>query len=184
MLQKKAERTELEGRISQIEDDIFPLKSEVKEMKEQMCRYASKMDEMENRLRKDNVRLVGLPEGSEGINPIEFLDKWFIDLFGKDIFSAMFSIKRTHRVPFRAPPPGGYPRPLVVKFLNYKDKVTLLRKAREAGTMLFNGTRISLYPDFSLELQWGRAEFTGIKRTLQKLKLSYALLYPARLRYG
>lgn len=29
-----------------------------------------KMDELENRLRKDNVRLVGLLEKSEGPNPI------------------------------------------------------------------------------------------------------------------
>lgn len=182
-LQKTAERTTaLEGRTSQLEDDILPLIKEVKNMKEQMARYTSKMDELENRNRRDNVRMVGLPEKSKGPNPIELLEKWLVEFFGRESFSTMFTIERAHRVPFRAPPAGGYPRPLLTKFLNCKDKVTLLRKAREAGNIFFNGTRISLYPDFSPELQRRRAEFIQIKHTLQKFKLSYALLYPARLR--
>lgn len=140
------------------------------------------MDEMENRLRRDNVRMVGLPEKSERSNPIAFLEKWLVELFGRETFSIMFSIEREHRFPFRAPPAGGYPRPLLMKFLNYKDKVTLLRKAREGGNIFFNGTKISLYSELSTELQRHKAEFIQIKRTLQKFKLPYAFLYPARLR--
>lgn len=41
------------------------------------------MEEMENRSRRDNVRLVGLPQKSEGSNPIEFLKKWLVEHFGK-----------------------------------------------------------------------------------------------------
>lgn len=59
--------------------------------------------------------------------------------------------------------------------------MTLLRKAREARNIFFNGIKILLYSDFSLELQKRRAEFIGIKRTLQKFELTYALLYPAWL---
>lgn len=59
---------------------------------------------------------------------MEFLEKWLEDLFGKESFSTSFSIVRAHMVPVRAPLAGGYPRPLLMRFLNYKDKVTLLRK--------------------------------------------------------
>lgn len=91
-LQKTAERTTvLKGRISQLENDLHPLKHEVKIMKEKMGINASKMDEMKNRLCRDNVRLVGLPEKSEGLNLIEFLEKWFIELFGKETFSPLFN---------------------------------------------------------------------------------------------
>ena len=66
-LQKTNERiTEAEGRISQIEDDLYPVKKGVKIMKEQMSKFEEKLDEMENRNRRDNVRLVGLPEKCEG----------------------------------------------------------------------------------------------------------------------
>lgn len=93
----------------------------------------------------------------------------------------MFSIKRVDRVPFRAPPAGGFPRPLLMKFLNYKYKVSLLWKTREAGNIFFNGSIISFYSDFLPDLQGRRAEFIQSKRTLQKFKLTYALLCPARL---
>lgn len=138
-LQKTAERTTVleGGPISQIEDDMHPLKHDVKNMKDQISIYASKMDEMENRLRRNNVRLVGLPERSEGSDPIDFLEKLFVEVFGKESFSPLFSIERAHRVPFRAPPPGGYPRPILMKFLNYKDKVILLQKAREEGNISY-----------------------------------------------
>lgn len=88
-LQKTAERiTVVEGRISQIEDDLYPVKQEVKFLKDQMGKFVGKLDEMENRLRRDNVRLVRLPEKqSEGPNSIEFMEEWFIKLFGRETFS-------------------------------------------------------------------------------------------------
>ena len=182
-LQKTNERiTEAEGRISQIEDDLYPVKQVVKTMEEQMSKFEEKLDEMENRNRRDNVRLVGLPEKSEGTNPTEFLESWFSKLFGKDSFSPQFSIERAHRVPTKLPPPGGRPRSILMKFLNFKDKAMLLRRSREMGDIFWEGSKVSLYPDFSPLLQKRRASFIEVKRKMQKFKLIYALLYPARLR--
>lgn len=147
-LKKTAERvTEMENRIRLIEDDLHPMKREAKIWREKMDKLTGKFDELENRLRRDNVRVVGLPEGSKGSDPIVFLEGWLIEVFGGDTFSQQFSIERAHRVPFRpAPPQGSPPRPLLVKFLNYKDKVRLLRKAREMGGVLYNGAKISIFP--------------------------------------
>lgn len=91
-----------------------------------------------------------------------FLEKWLKEIFGKDTFSLLFAIERAHRVPSRVLPPGGQPRSLLFKMFNYKDKVTILQKAREMGNILHNGTRISMYLDFSPELQKQRAKFIEI----------------------
>lgn len=104
-LQKMVERiTAVEGRISQIEADLHPVKQEVKILKDHMNKFAEKMNEIENRLRRDNVRLVGLPEKSERANPIEFLENWFMELFGRETLSQQFSIKTAHRIPFKPAP--------------------------------------------------------------------------------
>lgn len=66
--------TALKERLSTVEDDLYPLKQEIKGLQNQMATQAAKPDEMENRSRRNNVRLVGLPERSEGPNPIAFLD--------------------------------------------------------------------------------------------------------------
>lgn len=102
------------------------------------------MDEMENRLRRDNVRVVGLTEGCEGHNPNVFLEGWLIEVFGRDVFSMQFAIERAHRVPFRAPPSGGRPRSLLMKFLNHYDKIILLRKERGSVKSRQSESRIHL----------------------------------------
>lgn len=73
----------LEGRISQVEDDVLQMRQEVKRMRNQLDKCMYKMDEIENRLRRKNVRVFGLPERSEGNNPIEFMEGWFRDMFGR-----------------------------------------------------------------------------------------------------
>lgn len=125
--------TTLEERLSQVADNLNPMKPEFKAMQVQMGLYKAKMDEIENRSRRNNVRVVGFPERCEGSHPAEFLEKWLKGTFGIKIFSHLFAIERAHRVPSRAPPSGGYPRPIIIKMLNYKDKVTLMQKARELG---------------------------------------------------
>lgn len=182
-LQRTIARTStLEERLSQVEDDLAPIKLELKAMKTQMGLYKTKMEEMENRSRRNNVRVVGLPERCEGPHPEEFLEKWLRGIFGTESFSHLFSIERAHRVPTKAPSSGGYPRPIIMKFFNYKDKAILMRRAREMGEILHNGAKILFFPDYSPDLQKRRAEFRDIKRNLRNYKIEYALLYPARLR--
>lgn len=84
-------------------------------------------------------------------------------------------------MPSRPPPPGGHPRSLLVRLLYFKDRVTILQKAREMGNILYNGARLSIYSDFSPELEKRRAKFVEIKHKLRQLKVTYAMLYPARL---
>lgn len=89
-----ARTTALQGRLSQVEDDVNPMRQEVQLMREQlnMCMY--KMDDMENRLRRKNVRVLGLPERSKGNNPIEYMEVWLKEMFGKDSLSNFFTIER------------------------------------------------------------------------------------------
>lgn len=61
-MQKVHERTAaLEGRVSLVEDDLNPLKREIRAVKEQTNNYEIKMDDVENRMRGKNVRIVGAP---------------------------------------------------------------------------------------------------------------------------
>lgn len=142
------------------------MQQEFKVMQTQLDTYKSKMDEMENRLRIQNVRVLGLPEKSEGPRPEEFLEGWLREVFGAETFSRFFSIERAHRVPTRVATSSTCPRPMIMKLFNYRDKVTLMQKSREKGDIFYNGARVSLYPDYSPELQKKRAGFVDVKRSL------------------
>lgn len=65
--------TETENRISHVEDDMHPLQVTTEQLQHQFHTVLVKQDDMKNRLRRCNLRFVGLPEGSEGTDPLRFL---------------------------------------------------------------------------------------------------------------
>lgn len=174
--------TATEERISEVEDQISPMTTELKRATQQIAFLLHKVDDLENRSRRSNIRLVGVPEKSEGKDPVSFFESWLINMVGKERLSPFFAIERAHRVPMRAPPPGAPPRPILLKLLNFRDRDVALRAAREKGELSINGHRISLYPDFSGEIQRQRLQFQDIKKRLRALDIPYSMQYPAKLR--
>lgn len=84
-MQKVRERTTaLEGRVSLIEDDLNPLKREMRTIK---MAIRQRLKTWRTECEKKKARIVGLPERSEGSDPTAFLEEWFKDLFGAQSFS-------------------------------------------------------------------------------------------------
>lgn len=116
----------LEGRVSMIEDDMAPLQSDMRHVQSLTSAHAAKLEDMENRLRRNNIRAVGIPERAEGKNPVAFIEHWLTETFGREPFSQMFSVERAHRVP------------------------AILYLARTKGeAMKMDNTRMSFYPEKS-----------------------------------
>lgn len=68
--------TEAEERISTNHDDIDSLKAQSHSMKTAMeDKLVCQVDDLENRARHSNLRMVGLPEEKEGANMGDFLEK-------------------------------------------------------------------------------------------------------------
>lgn len=182
-LQKINDRVEAaEGRISTVEDQLPSMQKTLKTATLQIAALLSKVDDLENRSRRSNIRLVGVPEKAEGRDPVAFLESWLSDTVGKDLLSPFFAIERSHRVPTRPLPPGAPPRPMLIKLLNFRDRDTLLRAARDKGDLSINGQRVSLFPDFSGEIQKKRMLFLDIKKRLRALGVPYSMQFPAKLR--
>ncbi|KAJ1141927.1 hypothetical protein NDU88_008255 [Pleurodeles waltl] len=76
---------------------------------------------------RNNLRIVGLPEGEEGVNPTQFIEESFRTMIAAQGSSTIFVIERAHRVPTHSPPPGAPPHPMVAQILNFRDQDHLLR---------------------------------------------------------
>lgn len=85
---------------------------------------------IESHLLWNNIRIVGFQETTECSNPTEFVERWLLDMFGKEAVTPMYSVERVHRVPPRPLPPGHPPHTLLAQLLNFKDKEIVLRMAR------------------------------------------------------
>uniref|UniRef100_H3AJF9 L1 transposable element RRM domain-containing protein n=1 Tax=Latimeria chalumnae TaxID=7897 RepID=H3AJF9_LATCH len=167
-----------ERRIGDIEDwmdNVENVLSEVHQLRE-------KCDDLENRARRLNLRIVGLPEGIEGRDPISFLEKLLVEVLGEGTFPGRVEIERAHRALRPRPKEGEKPCIMIFKLLRFLDKVCILRRARELGQLTFKNQKIFFFPDISAELQARRHEFTEALRLCHSLHLPFSLLHPARLR--
>lgn len=169
---------ETEERISQTEDDVTFLEGKVKKLEKTVETLYDKITEQEDRSRRSNVRLVGLPEKSEGSDLCGFLEKLLCDTL-KEGFSSPPILERAHRIgPIN--PKSSAPRVVIMKFLNYRDRETTLRSARMTEVR-YENHRVAFFPDLSAETRKMQKRFDGVKTQLRALNIRYGMLYPAHL---
>ncbi|XP_069461309.1 coiled-coil domain-containing protein 54-like [Ambystoma mexicanum] len=146
---ESARITETETRISASEDSIHQNTHDKTLLKGEMTKLWAKCEDLESRLRRNNIRLVGLSE-SFFKGPMESrIEDLLKSLLGEDSFSPQFLVERAHRTLASAPKPGALPRTVIAKLLNYRDRDTALRFAREMGPLRHGNDNIHIYPDFS-----------------------------------
>ncbi len=102
----------------------------VTDLRNQLERLTEKMTDIEDRSRRNNVRLVGLPEGAEGTDVAGFLrvnlSKWIPSLGGCNI-----EIDRAHRV-YDGRKNSDRPHTLIFRVLRWHDRSEILKGARQA----------------------------------------------------
>ncbi|CAL1612426.1 unnamed protein product [Knipowitschia caucasica] len=103
-------------------------------------------------------------------------------LLGEDNFDTAVPIERAHRSPTTARGSDTKPRTFLVKFLNFQDKIRILQLAREKQNLLYKGSKIHIFPDFSVALEKKRREFGDVKKKLRDLGIKYSMQYPCSLR--
>lgn len=174
--------SELEQRVSSNEDNVDNLTTRVQSLEVENAYLKEKVDEAENRSRINNLRFINVPEKSEGVDVIGFLTQLILGQLGSDNFSISPVIERAHRTPSYNSNKSNKPRPIIAKFLHYLDKTKILRLAREKKGLLYKGSQIHIYPDFSADLVKRRRQFDTIKKKLRGAGCKDSLVYPCTLK--
>uniref|UniRef100_H2ZSZ4 L1 transposable element RRM domain-containing protein n=1 Tax=Latimeria chalumnae TaxID=7897 RepID=H2ZSZ4_LATCH len=159
-------------RVSNIEDAQQDLNREVMELRKHIADLCSKVDDQENRARRNNVRIVGFPEGVEHGRPIKFLQETLPELL-KLPSGTSLEVERAHRSLAPKPAEGQRSHPFIVKFLRYQVREQILTAARSLGTLEWNGSRILMSPDLSRDLMEQRWRLMPIKKVLREKGLKY-----------
>lgn len=173
---------EAEGRISTVEDQQGSHSSQITELQSLVNTLFHKVDDTENRQRRNNIRVVGLPEGEEGSRPAIFAESLFKNLLNLPDMPPTYVVERTHRVSMGRRPEGAPPWPFLVRFLNYRDRDMILAEARKHPELPYENTKVMFFPDFSAEVQKRRRSFIDVRRRLREKDIKYSMLYPSRLR--
>ncbi len=156
------------------------------DLRNQLERLTEKMTDMEDKSRRNNIRLVGLPEGMEGSDVAGFLrvnlSRWIPSLRGRDI-----EIDWAHRI-YDGRKNSDRPRTLIFRVLRWHDRLEILKGARQAYPVKCTQDNVTLlfFPDFSPVTAAKRKSLVPVLRSMTALGLQSFLASPAviKLRHG
>ncbi|ROL42847.1 LINE-1 retrotransposable element ORF1 protein [Anabarilius grahami] len=160
----------------------FSIYNEVADLKKEVVSLAAKVEDLEARSRRCNLRIFGVEEGREaGVSASTFVAKRLQKVMGLD---EPHVIDRAHRTLQQAPGDGQPPRAFVVKCHYYQEKESILRKAVTSPKLVSeNGDTIGVFPDYMQNVARRRAAFGQVRQLLRQCEgVKYGLLYPAKLR--
>lgn len=103
---------------------------------------------MENRERRSNLRIRGVPEAVTDKELRSYLRNLFVTL-APHIPDIDWCLDRTHRTLAPKPPPGSNPRDIIVRFHYYDSKEALTAATRKKICIDFKGSKLQIFSDLS-----------------------------------
>lgn len=117
------------------------------------------------------MKIVGLPEKIENGKPTHFMADFRPKLLGPDSFPDGLKVDTS----------AGIPSPMITRIHHIPEKENIINLSHLQSPLLFNGTQISIYPDFPPDISEQRWAFHGVKKKLREAGIKHGLLFPARL---
>lgn len=173
---------EVERRVGDTKDIVRDHSATLHTVQQRLKHLESRAEDAENRNRRNNLRIVGLPEGREGSDTTGYTERLLHTLFPTAAFSPQFVVERAHRMPPVCGPPGAPPRTVIFKLLNFRDQDMILREARKMDDIRHEDAHLMFFLDFSVDTQRRRKSFDAVKQSLRARNIKYSMLFPTRLR--
>ena len=123
---------EMEGCISANEDNMKDATMQIGKLEKEVQSLRDKVEDLENRIRCNNIRILSLPKDAEGCDAVGFLERVIPEIHDIENFPPPITSERAHRL---GKPPTGRgdaprPRPMIAKLLNFKNKEKIMRQTK------------------------------------------------------
>lgn len=169
---------DLEDGLSTWSDEVTTLQTTVTALKKEMTDLKSKCDDMEGRMRRCNIRILGVPESPDS-STTTAVTRLLREILKMD---KNVLIDRSHRSPVPRRP-GGKPRAIIAKLHYYQDCMEVLRRARSQAPLMLDGQSVAIFPDFTPSVARNRAAFTEARKLLRDQPgVRFGIMFPARFR--
>ena len=148
----KSRLDEAEDRISQLEDKVEKNSQKDQEKEKRLRKNEEGLREMQDNMKCNNIRIIGIPEGGEEEQGIESLfEKVMMENFPNLMREIATQIKETQRLPIKRNPQRPTVRHIIIKMASFQDKERILQVAREKKEVRYKGSPIRLATEFSME---------------------------------
>lgn len=137
-------------------------------------------EDHENRNRRNNLRIRGIPETVSTTNILPTLKKLFNDLLGEPETSQI-EIDRAHRTLGPKSSDPNRPRDILCRLHYFTIKELILRKARDKGDIYLADCKIQLLSDLSKMTLDKRRALRPLLDALREHEITYSWGYPFQL---
>ena len=128
----KSRITEAEEWISDLEDRMVEFTAVEENKEKRMKRNEDSLRDLWDNIKRNNIRIIGVPEGEERKKePEKIFEETIVENFPNMGKERATQVQEMQRVPYRINPKRNTPRHIVIKLAKIKDKEKLLKAARE-----------------------------------------------------
>ncbi|KAJ1112743.1 hypothetical protein NDU88_001004 [Pleurodeles waltl] len=180
-----AKRTQLlEETVESLKEDVVQIKQDLRASRACEQDLQDKLERIENVARRNNLRILSIPEGLEGNDVKAYCASLIRNSLQLEETKREIAtdIQRIHRDPFRRDPGRKKPRKVLINFLTYALKEKILSQALKQKTLRGNDFSFEVRSDLAsstLDRQW---ELGNRIEDFKKLSASAQLKFPAILR--
>ncbi|KAJ1203351.1 hypothetical protein NDU88_007138 [Pleurodeles waltl] len=136
---------------------------------------------MEDRSRRENIRLLGIPVNEEGTDMQAFLEASTLSKLTSLEFNPPQEFQRAHRVGLKRSDKSSKPRPIIACLLRHNQIRQILQAARSLGPFRVDQHDIQITADYSKETNERRKAFLALRPQHHQLEMKYGLFDPARM---
>lgn len=177
----KQKMVEIEGALNGTDLRLGEVEKVCEDLRVENKSLWAKLNDLEGRSRRLNLKFVGISEGEERGRPSVFISDLITELFGRDNFPKPVKIDRAHRALLPKPSEGQRPRTIIARIHNDRDKDLILRLSRDKFPLEYKGKRIHIFPDYTPEVTARRRAFSSVTKALREAGLKWSLRFPAKL---
>lgn len=175
------ERTDrLENKMDELINYVQVLEEDNHTLKQQITLLQSQQEDLENRERRQNLRIRGVPETVGDAQLHEYLLGLFVTL-APTIPDIDWRMDRAHRSLAPKPPVGARPRDIIIKFHYYESKESLLNSTRNKTSITYKGEKLQIFSDLSPITLAKRRSLRPVTLHLQKHCIIYRWGFPFKL---
>lgn len=153
--------TEAEGYIGDAEDSLQSVKTEMTDAGKRITYLESRMEDLENRARRKNLRLVGLPENAATTQPMIDYIHHMLPVWLRLDAAKTFTLERAHRTMARPKPEQS--RAVIIRFVRFQDREFVFNTSKQRS-ITHDGHKIFFAQDFSVETMKARSSFSVVRR--------------------
>lgn len=158
------------------EESLHQLQQELLRLREQNLDLQTHAEDLENRSRRNNIRIRAVPWKAEGEDLREYVGSLFQQILGEEETSVV-QMDRVHRVGLprgkNAPPPD-----ILVCIHDFQIKERILRRARDQQPLLFRDHHPALYEDLAASTLAKRRDFKPVTTYLKEENIPYSWGHP------